>query len=126
MLGPRPAVSACRSTSSVTASGTCVASAITVTRTSVGLVTCSGRMMTPSSSSQATAKYAAKIQATWSNVLALGFGPRMTSAIDGTQISARNSSTGQLRSEWCRIQSPSGSRSLTCPVRCRCVGGTCA
>src|SRR5262249_56799857 len=43
----------------------------------------------------------------------------MTSAIDGTQISARNSSTGQLRSEWCRTQSPSGSRSLTCPVgRC--------
>src|SRR5690348_17616064 len=39
MLGPRPAVSACSSTSSVTASGTCVASAITVTRTSVGLVT---------------------------------------------------------------------------------------
>ena len=56
MLGPRPAVSACRSTSSVTASGTWVASAIAVTRTSIGLVTWSGRMMTPSSSSQATAK----------------------------------------------------------------------
>ena len=56
MLGPRPAVSACRSTSSVTASGTWVASAIAVTSTSIGLVTWSGRMMTPSSSSQATAK----------------------------------------------------------------------
>src|SRR3984957_9801864 len=116
MLGPRPAVSACRLTSSVTASGNCVASAIAVTRTSIGLVTCSGRMMTPSSSSQATAKYAAKIQATWSNVLSLGFRPKTSSAIDGTQISARNSSTGQLRSVWCRTQSPSGSRSLTGPA----------
>src|SRR6202162_3995327 len=116
MLGPSPAVLACRSASSVTASGTCVASAIAVTRTSTSLDTCSGRMMKPSSSSQATAKYAAKIQATWSNVLALGFGPKMSSAIDGTQISARNSSTGHLRSEWCRTQSPSGSRSLTCPA----------
>jgi hypothetical protein len=41
----------------------------------------------------------------------------MTSAIDGTQISSRNSTTGQLRSEWCLIQSPSGSRSLACPLR---------
>jgi thiol:disulfide interchange protein DsbA len=50
---------------------------------------------------------------------ALGVEPKMTSAIDGTQISTRNSITGQLRSEWCRTQSPSGSRSLTCPVgRC--------
>jgi hypothetical protein len=40
----------------VTASGTCVASAIAVTSTSMGRVTCSGRMITPSSSSQATAK----------------------------------------------------------------------
>jgi hypothetical protein len=36
-----------------------------------------------------------EIQATWSNVPALGLPPRMTSAIDGTQIS----SAGQLRSE---------------------------
>ena len=119
MLRPRLALLACSETSSVIASGTCVASAITVTTRSIGLVTCSGRMMTPSSSSQATAKYAAKIQATWSNVLALGFAPKMTSAIDGTQIRTRNSSTGQLRSEWCRTQSPSGSRSSACPWR-RC------
>ena len=64
MLGPRLVVLACRSTSSVTASGTCVASAMAVTSGSIGLVTWSGRMMTPSSSSQAAAKYAAKIQAT--------------------------------------------------------------
>jgi hypothetical protein len=56
-------------------------------------------------------------QATWSNVLALGFGPKMYSAIDGTQISSRNSSTGQLRSESCRIQSRSGSRSFASPAR---------
>jgi hypothetical protein len=99
MLRPRFALLACSATSSVTASGSCVTSAITVTTTSIGLVTCSGRMITPSSSSQATAKYAAKIQATWSNVAAPGLPPKMSSAIDGTQISARNSRTGQLRSE---------------------------
>ena len=113
---------ACSATSSVTASGICVTSAITVTTTSIVLVTC-GRMMTPRSSSQATPKYAAKIQATASNVPAVGFPPRMTRAIDGTQISTRNSTTGQLRSEWCLIQSPSGSRSLTCALRPRGVGG---
>ena len=118
MLGPRAVLVPCSAASSVTASGTCVTSAISVTTTSIVLVTC-GRMMTPRSSSQASPKYAAKIQATWSNVLALGFPPRMTRAIDGTQISVRNSSTGQLRSEWCRIQSPSGSRSLTCAPRPR-------
>src|SRR5487761_1864760 len=118
MLPPRFTLLACSAVSSATASGTCVTSAITVTTTSIGLVTCSGRMMTPSSSSQATAKYAAKIQATWSNVLALGLVPKMSSAIDGTQISTRNSSTGQLRSEWCLSQSPSGSSSLTCARRC--------
>ena len=101
-----------------------MASAIAVTSTSIVLDTCSGRMMTPSSSSQATAKYAAKIHATWSNVAWLGFRPKMSSAIDGTQISARNSSTGQLRSEWCRIQSPIGSRSLTCPALGPRAGGT--
>ena len=101
-----------------------MASAIAVTSTSIVLDTCSGRMMTPSSSSQATAKYAAKIHATWSNVAWLGFRPKMSSAIDGTQISARNSSTGQLRSEWCRIQSPIGSRSLTCPALGPRTGGT--
>ena len=37
-------------------------------------------------------------------------------SIDGTQISSRNSSAGQLRSEWCRTQSPSGSRWLACPA----------
>ncbi len=54
-------------------------------------------MITPSSNSQAMAKYAAKIQATTSKVLALGVEPEMTSAIDGTQISTRNSHTVQLR-----------------------------
>src|SRR6266571_7580449 len=98
MLGPRSALLPCSATSSVTASGTCVTSAATVTTTSITLVTCSGRIITPSSSSHATAKYAAKIQATWSNVAADGFAPRTTSAIDGTQISTRNSTTGQLRS----------------------------
>jgi hypothetical protein len=41
--------------------------------------------------SQATPKYAAKIQATWSKVAASGLAPKMTRAIGGTQISTRNS-----------------------------------
>src|SRR5580700_52351 len=113
MLGSRLALVACREVSSVTASGTCVSSASTVTSSSISLVTCIGLMMTPSSSSQATAKYAVKIHAAASNVAVVVLEPTMYSAIDGTQISARNSSTGKLRSEWCRYQSPSGSRSLS-------------
>ena len=52
----RFALVACRSASRVTASGTWVSSAIAVTMISIGLVTCSGLMITPSSSSQAMAK----------------------------------------------------------------------
>ena len=56
MLWPRAAVPLCSAVSSAIASGTCVTSATAVTTPSIVLVTCSGRMMTPSSSSQATAK----------------------------------------------------------------------
>ncbi len=56
MLWPRPALLPCSAVSSAIASGACVASAIAVTTTSMVLVTWSGRTMTPSSSSQATAK----------------------------------------------------------------------
>ena len=56
MLWPRATLLLCSAVSSMIASGTCVTSAIAATTTSIVLVTCSGLMMTPSSSSQATAK----------------------------------------------------------------------
>src|SRR5215469_2518485 len=99
MLGPRFELLPCSTVSSVSASGTWVASAIAVSTTSISLDTCSGRIITPSSNSQASAKYTAKIQATSSKVLTLGLAPKMTSAIEGTQINTKNSTTTKLRRE---------------------------
>jgi hypothetical protein len=64
-------------------------------------------------SSEAMAKYAAEIHAAAPNVVAVALEPTVNSAIDGTQINTRNSSTSQLRREWWRYLSPSGSNSPT-------------
>src|SRR5438067_1557342 len=55
MLWPRAAVPLCSAVSSAIANGTCVTSATAVTTPSIVLVTCSGRMMTPSSPSRLAA-----------------------------------------------------------------------
>ena len=91
------------------ASGTWVTRAMTVTPASSSQVSRFDRTIMPTSSSHASAKYAARIQAASSKVDCDGLSTKTTSAIGGTATSEMNSSTGQLRNAGLRTHSPKGS-----------------
>ena len=108
MLANRLELLLCSASSSPMASGTWVTSAIAVTAASSSQVSRFDRTIMPTSSSHASAKYAARIQAASSNVDCDGLSTKTTSAIGGTATSEMNSSTGQLRSAGFRTHSPKG------------------
>ncbi len=108
MLAKRLELLLCSASSSAMASGTWVTRAIAVTAASSSQVSRFDRTIMPTSSSHASAKYAARIQAASSNVDCDGLSTKTTSAIGGTATSEMNSSTGQLRSAGFRTHSPKG------------------
>src|ERR1700722_2398624 len=108
MLAKMLEVLLCSASSSAMASGTWVTRAIAVTAASSSHVSRFDRTIMPTSSSHASAKYAARIQAASSNVDCDGLSTKTTSAIGGTATSEMNSSTGQLRSAGFLIHSPKG------------------
>src|SRR6202034_26149 len=95
------------------ASGTWVTSAMAVTAVSSSQLSRFDRTIMPTSSSHASAKYAARIQAASSKVDCDGLSTKTTSAIGGTATSETNRSTGQLRSAGLRTHSPRGNNDPT-------------
>ena len=99
MLWPRAAVPLCSAVSSAIASGTCATSATAVTTPSIVLYYVfrpdDDAQQQPPGHREVGGEYPGHVV---ERAGALGFEPRMTSAIDGTQISTRNRITGQLRS----------------------------
>src|ERR1700722_12815912 len=108
MLAKMLEVLLCSASSSAMASGTWVTRAIAVTAASSSHVSRFDRTIMPTSSSHASAKYAARIQAASSNVDCDGLSTKTTSAIGGTATSEMKSSTGHLSRAGFRTHSPKG------------------